>query len=101
MQDNLKEFYYGLPIDYTEIIKSKAREYNMEPGEVLKWMILEFTLSSESERKSQSERRKKKADEYTEKYPSSPVREAFIAGYNAGWIGYQIRKHGNPFRTVK
>lgn len=80
-------------------IDEKAALFKTSRIKALEWMIMEYTPSSESEKKEQKKRRTKAKYDYFDdvlmpayKYGRSDMIAAWNAGYNAGWGHFQTRK---------
>jgi hypothetical protein len=84
-----------------EIIRKKAITFKISDSEVLDWMILEFSPSTEEEIKIQKERRMNAMEDFLNVYPDATRKEIWRNGFAIGWEYFQIRKSSHPFKNYK
>jgi hypothetical protein len=81
-----------------EILERKSQALKMSKSKVLEWMIMEFSPSTNEERKTQGTRQHKARAEYVKGHTVVSVGQAYRSGYLMGWHDFQIRKSTHSFR---
>jgi hypothetical protein len=94
------EITLSLPEEVIDLIMKKAEYTHMQPWEVVTWMIMDFSPSTEDERKEQLDNMVRERNFCLKEYPNADPVDIWTHGYLKGWELYQRRKKNSPFRLI-